>query len=129
MFSGRKRNMSSPIMPPNGLPTPSGLPRPVAPARDLTTDLGAFQSELATSQRALSDEPLETSPPHEVLDQIEAAGRISRQLRESGHEMRFSVEQGGRVRIELEDREGKTVRSLLATEALDIAVGKPLNQS
>jgi hypothetical protein len=71
-------------------------------------------------------ESLEAGPPHDVLDQIEAAGRISRRLRESGQEMRFSLEEGGRVKIELHDREGKTVRSLLAAEALDIAAGKPL---
>ncbi|HXC24214.1 MAG TPA: hypothetical protein VNU28_06490 [Solirubrobacteraceae bacterium] len=97
------------------------------PARDVSADLAVFQAEPARNRRAPSDEQIEAGPPHEVLEQIEAAGRISRQLRESGQEMRFSVEQGGRVRIELEDREGKTVRSLLATEALDIAVGKTLS--
>jgi hypothetical protein len=119
--------MSSPIMPFNGLPAPTGLPRPMTQAGDPAADPGAFQTELAASRQALGEESLAAGPPHEVLDQIEAAGRISRQLRESGHEMRFSVEQGGRVKIELQDREGKTVRSLLATEALDIAAGKPLS--
>jgi hypothetical protein len=118
--------MSSPIMPFSGLPSPLGSPRPIVPARDLATDPAAFETDLAGGDHALCDESIEASPPREVLDQIELAGRISRQLRESGHEMRFSLEQGGRVKIELEDREGKTVRSLLATEALDIAAGKPL---
>jgi len=115
--------MSSPIMP---IKDPLGPQRPMTPARDSCVDQGAFQSELAGSQALAHEPPLEAGPPHDVLDQIEAAGRISRQLRESGQEMRFSVEQGGRVKIELQDREGKTVRSLLATEALDIAAGKPL---
>jgi hypothetical protein len=118
--------MSSPIMPFSGLPSPLGSPRPIAPARNLATDPAALQTELVEDSHALGDEPIAAGPPREVLDQIELAGRISRQLRESGHEMRFSLEQGGRVKIELEDREGKTVRSLLATEALDIAAGKPL---
>lgn len=116
--------MSSPIMPIQG---PLGPSHPTMPARDQTVDPAAFQTELAASSQWLDDESVQAGPPREVLDQIEAAGRISRQLRETGHEMRFSVEQGGRVKIELQDGEGKTVRSLLATEALDIAVGKPLS--
>ncbi|HEY5194119.1 MAG TPA: hypothetical protein VIJ39_09660 [Solirubrobacteraceae bacterium] len=119
--------MSSPIMPFNGPPTPPGPPRPMTHTGDLAADPAAFQTELAGSRQALGDEPLQAGPPREVLDQIEAAGRISRQLRESGHEMRFSVEHGGRVKIELQDREGKTVRSLLASEALDVATGKQLS--
>jgi|HubBroStandDraft_6_1064221.scaffolds.fasta_scaffold222824_2 hypothetical protein len=119
--------MSSPIVPFNGPRTPTGPPRPMTHTGDLAADPTAFQTELGTTRPALGDEPIQAGPPHEVLDQIEAAGRISRRLRESGYEMRFSIEQGGRVKIELADREGNTVRSLLAAEALDIAVGKPLS--
>jgi hypothetical protein len=138
--------MSSPIMPFNG--PPLGSPRPIMPAREPSSEPAPLQGEPtafqgdpaplqgeptplqdepAVDHRALSDEQIEAGPPHEVLDQIEAAGRISRRLHESGQEMRFTLEQGGRVRIELQNREGKTVRSLLAAEALDIAAGKPLS--
>jgi hypothetical protein len=120
--------MSSPITPFNGSQTPAGSSLSITHARELTADPATFEAELAAGRRALGDGVPEGGPPHEVLDQIEAAGRISRQLRESGHEMRFSVEQGGRVKIELQDRGGNTVRSLLATEALDVAAGKPLSQ-
>jgi hypothetical protein len=65
-------------------------------------------------------------PPPEVLDQIAAAGRICRQLGESGRELRFSEGQEGRVTVELADREGNTVKSMLISEALEIAAGKPL---
>src|ERR1022692_1336707 len=114
-------------MPVSGPFTSSGSPRPALPATQQAADPDAFRAELAASRRAFGGPSLHDGPPHEVLEQIEAAGRISRQLRESGHEMRFSVERGGRVKIELEDREGKTVRSLLASEAFDIAAGEPLS--
>jgi hypothetical protein len=114
--------MTSPILPIEG---PLGPSCPAPPASD-ASDGVAFQSE-PTAGRTLTIEVSRCEPPHEVLDRIEAAGRISRQLRESGHELRFSLEPGGRVEVVLADREGRTVRSLLASEAVEIAAGKPLS--
>jgi hypothetical protein len=102
--------------------------------RGAAGDPVAFESELAASDRVLSgnaDSAVEShadggAPPAEVLDQIAVAGRISRQLSESGHELRFSEGRGGRVTVELTDREGNTVKSMSVSEALEIAAGKPL---
>jgi hypothetical protein len=115
--------MTSPIMPvQGGLQGPSNS---ISAARDVPGDAAVFKAELAASDRGLVGDSAWGSPPPEVLDQIETAGRISRQMRESGHELRFSEGPGGRVTIELADREGKTVRTMLAAEALEISAGKP----
>ncbi|MFZ2114694.1 MAG: hypothetical protein WAU77_13310 [Solirubrobacteraceae bacterium] len=89
-------------------------------------DPAAFQSELSASDRLLASQDGSGTPPPEVLDQVAAAGRISREMRESGHELRFSEGQGGRVTVKLSDRKGKTVKSISIAEALEIAAGKPV---
>ncbi len=126
--------MTSQILPFNGPSTPSGSSRQVPFTRNNRGEPATFESELAASDRVLWSEAGDVAeslpdggvPPTEVLDQIAAAGRISRQLRESGHELRFSEGQGGRVKVELSDSEGKTVKDMSVSEALEIAAGKPL---
>lgn len=122
--------MTSPILPSDGPSTTSGLPNTMPLARATAGDPAAFESELAANDRGQSrltdSETGGGTPPPEVLDQIAVAGRISRQMRESGHELRFSEGQGGRIAVELADREGNTVKSMLVSEALEIAVGRPL---
>jgi hypothetical protein len=117
--------MTSPILPFSGPSSLAGLSYPMSFMRD-TGDPAASQSELSTSDHLLASQDGSGTPPPEVLDQVAAAGRISREMRESGHELRFSEGQGGRVTVELADREGKTVKSMLISEALEIAAGKPV---
>jgi hypothetical protein len=130
-FSGRKRHMHSPILPNQGSFGPTlpaqGLSSPITPPveRDLAGNLSTFASELHASDHAFGMEAPAGSPPPEVLDQMEAAGRICRQLLESGQRLRFSVEPEGGVKIELADREG-IMRAVSPAEALDIAAGKSL---
>jgi hypothetical protein len=130
--------MTSQILPFNGALTPPGSSPNTPSTGDITNDPATFEAELAVSNRVLAHEADAAidggaegvidggAPPPEVLDQIAAAGRISRQLRESGHELRFSEGRGGRVTVELSDREGNTVKSMLVSEALEIAAGKPV---
>jgi hypothetical protein len=117
--------MTSPIMPFNGPSSSAGLSYPMSPISD-AEDPAAFQSDLSASDRLLANQHGSGTPPPEVLDQVAAAGRISREMRESGHELRFSESQGGRVTVELSDRKGKTVKSMSISEALEIAAGKPV---
>jgi hypothetical protein len=118
--------MTSPIMPFNGPSTPSGSSRQMPLIGGNAVEPSAFESELAASDRVLAGQDGGGTPPPEVLDQVAAAGRISREMRESGHELRFSGGQGGRVTVELSDRKGKTVKSISIAEALEIAAGKPV---
>jgi hypothetical protein len=117
--------MTSPILPFSGPSSSAGSSYPASFTSD-AEDTAAFQSDLSASDRLLASQHGSGTPPPEVLDQVAAAGRISREMRESGHELRFSEGQGGRVTVELSDREGKTVKSMLISEALEIAAGKPL---
>ncbi len=118
--------MTSPIVPFGGAPTPPGSSLSSGPMGDLLADPDAFRAELSASDRLLAREADAGSPPPEVLEQVAAAGRISRELRETGHEVRFSAGREGRVQVELVDREGKTVKSMSVLEALEIATGTPL---
>ncbi|MGA9316374.1 MAG: hypothetical protein WBV77_17315 [Solirubrobacteraceae bacterium] len=117
--------MTSSILPFSGPSLLAGLSYPMSFMSN-AGDPAAFQSELSASDRLLASQDGSGTPPPEVLDQIAAAGRISREMRESGHELRFSKGQEGRVTVELADREGKTVKSMLISEALEIAAGKPV---
>jgi hypothetical protein len=72
------------------------------------------------------------SPPPEVLDAIDAAGRVAQELHAQGRELRFAVpshdgEDGERVRIELRDLDGNVLREIPPSEALDVASGTSLS--
>lgn len=115
--------MSSPIVPLQG---PTGPPDLTSSARNVHAEMDLFESQLAAAAQALGIEAGDAGPPPKVLDEMAAAGRISRQLSESGHELRFLDGSQGRVTVELADSEGNTVRTMKIAEALQIAAGKPL---
>lgn len=117
--------MTSPIVPFGGAPIPPGSSLSPPPMGDLTADPNAFRAELSASDRVLAGDNSAAGPPPELLDEIATAGRISRELRETGHEVRFSPNGEGRVQIELVDREGKTVKSMSALEAVEVATETP----
>jgi hypothetical protein len=116
--------MSSPILPTRGPLAPlNSMPSP----NDAPADVDVFKAEFAAVDRMLASDAPDGEPPSEVLEQIAATGRISRRLHESGHELRFIEGSGGRVMVELQDCEGKTVRTMKIAEALELAAGKPLS--
>jgi hypothetical protein len=117
--------MTSSILPFSGPRLPAGLSYPMSFMSD-AEDPAVFESDLSPSDRLLASQDGSGTPPPEVLDQVAAAGRISREMRENGRELRFSKGQEGRVTVELSDREGKTLKSMLISEALEIAAGKPV---
>ncbi len=140
--------MSSPILPVQGLSSPvianpteadPGTPGSDSVAVGTSTamgahagtgigDAGAFKAQLTAGVSALSIEAGRGGPPPEVLEQIAVAGRIGEQLREAGHELRFfAPSDGGRVRIEIHDRDGNALGTLSPAAALALAAGSPLN--
>jgi hypothetical protein len=123
-FSGRKRHMSSPILPITDFP---GRPTDTPSVTNSAEDIGALVSALSASEPTPRLVASRGGPPPELLEQIAAAGRIEEQLRESGYQLRFSgAAMGQRMKIELVDRDGNAMRSLSAAEALELAAGKPL---
>ena len=108
MFSGRKRHMSSPILP---------ISDPLA-----STENQAIRSRRGHPCRSSSEltagegaSPLDRrsrgGPPPEVLDQIAAAGKIEERLREDGRQLRFSTGQDGHTIIEVRDNTGADDRA------------------
>lgn len=77
---------------------------------------------------ALSPGAIPASPPPEVLDAVDAAGRVARELHEQGRELRFlPAQDGGRLRVEVRDLDGNVLRTIPPSELLDIATGAPLD--
>jgi hypothetical protein len=126
MFSGRKRNMSSPIIPIEGPLGPHTATTTTAVAADAAVCVGTLASELAAGETQLAIIASRGGPPPEVLDQIATAATIEEQLRETGQQLRFGATDAGRTRIELQDRDGNTLRSVSTAEAFELAAGKPL---
>jgi hypothetical protein len=64
-----------------------------------------------------------SSPPPELRAEILAAQRAVQDLHDRGRELHFEMAEG-RVRIELRDLDGNVLKTIPASEALDIAGGK-----
>jgi hypothetical protein len=109
----------APIGTPGFDPAPSRTPRDArADASVDTVELGAHASG-----------EIPSSPPPEVLDAIDAAGRVARELHAQGRELHFVPPDEGtddRVRIEVRDLDGNVLRTIPASELLDVATGAPL---
>jgi hypothetical protein len=117
--------MNSPLIPIQGPLDPHTLTTTTTVAADAAR-IGTFASELAADETQLAVIASRGGPPPEVLEQIAAAATIEEQLRENGQQLRFSTTDGGRTRIELQDRDGNTLRGVSTAEALELAAGRPL---
>lgn len=117
--------MSSPIAAPQGstAPAPLGEIR----AKSLLAASQGTQRSAAT-QPAVALQTLPSSPPPEVLEQMADAAQRYDELTAQGRELRFARdEQSGRTQIEVRDREGRLMKTLSPSQALDIAAGGPLD--
>jgi hypothetical protein len=80
---------------------------------------------------AVSSGEIPAGPPPEVLEAMDAAGRVARELHATGRELRFtppSHEDGdGRVRVEVCDLDGNVLRTIPPSELVDVATGAPLD--
>ncbi len=74
----------------------------------------------------LSSGDVPASPPPEVLEAMDAAGRAARELHEQGRELRFVSGDDG-LRIELCDLDGNVLRTVPPGEVLDVASGARLD--
>lgn len=114
--------MSLPIQPTHG-PTATGPPLSAGGATRATLS----SPPAPAAQPPVSLETFPSSPPQEVLDEMDGAARIHDSLRAMGRELRFAHdEQSGRMTIQVRDHGGRVLRTISPSEALDIAAGKPL---
>ncbi len=116
--------MSSPIAPPQ-VPTPTEPVAPTgAPGRAVAPTGAGGPTAVEPS---VSLDTLPSHPPGEVLDQVAAAARVYEGLRSQGRELRFSRDaQSGRTTIEVRDRDGRMLKTISPSQALEIAAGAPL---
>ncbi|HXB14883.1 MAG TPA: hypothetical protein VNV44_03970 [Solirubrobacteraceae bacterium] len=99
--------MSSPPAPPTDQPPSSGGP----PERDKERRIDLTHGD----------------PPAELLDQMAHADEINMRLRRSGRELCFALSGDGRsVQIELRDSDGRVLRILSLSEAVELAEGGAL---
>jgi len=87
-------------------------------------------SGVARDAADVSSSEIPSSPPAEVLDAVDAAGRAVRELHAQGRELHFvpaSESDDGRMRIEVRDLDGNVLRTIPPSQALDVATGHPLD--
>jgi hypothetical protein len=97
---------------------PERAPRPSRAAENGTPPLD--------DTLAVSTGDVPASPPPEVLEAMDAAGRVARELHATGRELRFVPPEdgaGGRVRVEVRDLDGNVLRTIPPSELLDVATG------
>jgi hypothetical protein len=114
--------MSSLIQPTQA---PSATPRatPVSPTG--AARAGATEtSPTAESEAPVSLDMLPSSPPPEVLAQIQTAGANYETLRAQGCQVRYSYdEQARKTTVQLLDGSGTVIKTLSPAEAVDLAMG------
>jgi hypothetical protein len=113
--------MSSPVTPSQG-PISAGPVPPTGVVRGCPSSGGPFRVERPVSPNAFPQHP-----PREVLDQMAQADQRYESLRAQGRELRFSRDaQSGRTTIEVRDREGRVLKTISPSQALQVAAGAPL---
>lgn len=99
--------------------------KPQRAARDARGDA----ARAATDVHAGAAERIPDSPPPEVLEAMDAAGRVARELHATGRELRFTPPAEGavgHVRVDVCDLDGNVLRTIPPSELLDVATGAPL---
>ncbi len=106
---------------------PIGVPSfNTAPERAPRASRAAAAAEDSSS---VSSDAIPDAPPPEVLEAMDAAGRVARELHATGRELRFTPPEDpvGRVLVEVCDLDGNVLRTIPPSEALDAATGTPLD--
>jgi uncharacterized FlaG/YvyC family protein len=69
-----------------------------------------------------------STPPHDVLDQVAAAGQRFQELRGQQRELHFTHDdEANRVVVQVRDLDGNVVRTIPPSKALDVISGAPLD--
>src|SRR5918999_2165563 len=98
---------------PLGPSNPPPVQRMAKPVAD------GFGLALARADSARISTP--ASPPPDVLDEVGAAADRAEQLAAANRELHFRVsEESGRVVVDVRDLEGNVIRTIPASEALDV---------
>lgn len=119
--------MSSLIQPAAQGPAPSGASAPLRAAG--APSPSAQQGPVAPTDEPVSLDTVPSTPPPEVLSQMQDAGASYAALQAKGYEVHYAEDaHSRRVSAELRDSEGSLVRTLSPSEAVELAAGAPLRQ-
>ena len=95
----------------------------------------ARSSAPAPAQAAHATDPvtvdaIPASPPPEVHDAIGVANQAYHDLKTSGSELRFKINEAtGKLTVEVHDVHGNVLFTVPAKTVLDVAAGQPLSSS
>jgi hypothetical protein len=115
--------MSSLIQPSQALPT---TPRAtsLAPSGTVRAVLAPQTSRPSESEAPVSLDTLPSTPPPDVLAQIQTAGANYESLRAQGYEVQYSYDaQARKSTVQLLDSSGTVVKTLSPAEAVELAMG------
>ena len=115
--------MSSLIQPSQALPS---TPRTtsLAPSAAMRAVLAPQTSPLSESEAPVSLDTLPSTPPPDVVAQIQTAGANYESLRARGYEVHYSYdEQARKTTVQLLDSSGTVVKTLSPAEAVELAMG------
>ncbi|HEV7941314.1 MAG TPA: hypothetical protein VGP17_00785 [Solirubrobacteraceae bacterium] len=115
--------MSSLIQPSQALPsTPRATS--LAPSGAMRALLAPQTSPLSESEAPVSLDTLPSTPPPDVVAQIQTAGANYEGLRAQGYEVHYSYdEQARKTIVQLLDSSGTVVKTLSPAEAVELAMG------
>lgn len=114
--------MSSLIQPSQALPS---TPRTtsLAPSGAMRAVLAPQLSPLSESEAPVSLDTLPSTPPPDVVAQIQTAGANYESLRAQGYEVQYSYdEQARKTTVQLLDSSGTVVKTLSPAEAVELAM-------
>jgi len=110
--------MNFELPPIGGIDRTQPAPRPAGPGKPSTEFALPSQAPVTA---------IPASPPADVLDEMYSAAKVADKLRAQGRELHFEPGDSGRVVIQVRDLDGKVIRTVPPSQALDIAGGAPLD--
>ena len=73
------------------------------------------------------DASIPSTPPPDVLREVQEAGRRAEELWDARRELHFALDDGsGRVIVQVRDLEGRVIRTIPPSEALEIMSGRAI---
>ena len=99
---------------------------PVASPRATTFGTSRFESPRVDEAAAVATE-LPPTPPPEAVAMIDRAAQRAEELWRDQRELHFAMdEDSGRVIVQVRDLDGRVIRTIPPSEALDVLSGKAL---
>ena len=104
----------------------SAPPAPVKPTATDGTAAAKFSLSMAREDKAVIG-GIPAAPPEDALREVDRAAARADELWHDKRELHFAMdEDSGRVIVQVRDLDGRVIRTIPPSEALDILSGRPL---